>query len=175
VVNSTFFSNYTTWEGGAIANDGPMTVTNCTFSHNTSPFGGAIANSNVLQLQNSIITDSMIGNNCDGFVSVTDGGGNLRWPATDPSCVGSYGDPRLLPLEQNGGPTLTMAIQLGSAAMRLAMANCPATDQRGMPRGLNPGRCDAGAYEWQGRLLFFPAMYHILFDLYPSSSQFQAP
>ncbi len=101
----------------------------------------------------------MIGNSCSGYFDVTDGGGNLRWPATDSTCVGDYGDPRLGPLAENGGPTLTMAIPLGSAAIRLAMANCPAIDQRGMSRALSPGRCDAGAYEWQGQFFFFPSIY----------------
>ena len=159
LTNCTFFGNYTTFNGGAIGNGGPMTVTNCTFESNASKNGGAIDNSNYLLLRNSIIANSEIGNNCVGIFPLTDGGGNLRWPATDDSCVGSFGDPRLAPLADNGGPTLTMALQLGSAAVRLATANCPTADQRGAPRGLSPGSCDAGAYEWQGLFVFFPAVY----------------
>jgi hypothetical protein len=162
LVNSTFFGNYTTWYGGAISNDQTMTVTNCTFSNNASSNGGAIDNSKDFLLQNSIISNSMLGGNCSGLSPITDGGGNLRWPSTDSTCVGTFGDPQLSLLAQNGGPTPTMAIQFGSAAIRLAMANCPAADQRGMPRSSSPGRCDAGAYEWQGYFSYFPNVFRSL-------------
>ena len=104
-------------------------------------------------------------------MKIDDGGGNLRWPPTDNTCVGEFGDPQLEPLEDNGGPTLvdldrsvmTMAIPIGSAAVQLATTNCPATDQRGMPRESLSNRCDAGAYELQsngwGLFVFFPVVY----------------
>jgi hypothetical protein len=58
-------------------------------------------------------------------------------------------DPRLDPagLQDNGGPTKTIALQLGSPAIDAAVAaNCPATDQRGIARPQGPG-CDIGAFE----------------------------
>lgn len=159
LTNSTFVSNYSPFEGGAIANSGELTVTNCSFSYNTSGMGGAIFNRSNLTLRNSIIANSMLSDSCQGWGEIDDGGGNLRWPATDNTCVGDFGDPRLEPLADNGGPTMTMALPMGSAAIQLAMTNCPATDQRGMPRGLRSSRCDAGAYEWQGLFVFLPAVY----------------
>ncbi|GAH01615.1 unnamed protein product, partial [marine sediment metagenome] len=167
LTNSTFVSNYTTFMGGAINNDGKLTVTNCSFSYNTSGMGGgAINTTSNLTLRNSIIANSMWSESCQDWEGGTiyDGGGNLRWPKTDKTCVGDFGDPRLEPLENNGGPTMTMALPIGSAAEQLATTNCPATDQRGMPRGLQSNRCDAGAYEIQrneleGLFVFFPAVF----------------
>jgi hypothetical protein len=161
LTNSTFVSNYSPFEGGAINNDGELTVTNCTFSYNTSNMGGAINNTSNLTLRNSIIANSMWSESCQDREGGTiyDGGGNLRWPKTDKTCVGEFGDPQLEPLADNGGPTMTMALPIGSAAVQLATTNCPATDQRGMPRGLQSNRCDAGAYELQGLFVFFPAVY----------------
>lgn len=163
LTNSTFVSNYSPYAGGAIANSGELTVTNCTFSYNTSNMGGAINNTSnlTLTLRNSIIANSMWSESCQDREGGTiyDGGGNLRWPKTDKTCVGEFGDPQLEPLWNNGGPTMTMALPIGSAAVQLATTNCPATDQRGMPRGLQSNRCDAGAYELQGLFVFLPAVY----------------
>lgn len=58
--------------------------------------------------------------------------------------------PLLCPLAYYGGPTLTMALRVGSPAIDAAnhdIPNLPSTDQRGYPRvnGLSP---DIGAYEF---------------------------
>ena len=160
LTNTTFVSNYTTLGGGAINNGGELTVTNCSFSYNTSKMGGAILNTSDLTLRNSIIANSMWSESCQGWGTIYDGGGNLRWPTTDNTCVGDFGDPQLEPLADNGGATMTMALPIGSAAIQLATTNCPATDQRGMPRSLWSNRCDAGAYEFQGLFVFFPVVYN---------------
>jgi hypothetical protein len=54
-------------------------------------------------------------------------------------------DPLLAPLADNGGPTDTSALLLGSPAID-AGAGCPATDQRGVSRAQGT-TCDAGAFE----------------------------
>lgn len=56
------------------------------------------------------------------------------------------------PLQDNGGPTETAAIGPDSPAYQLEPAgNCPAADQRGVPRPQPAGaaNCNAGAYETQ--------------------------
>jgi hypothetical protein len=56
-------------------------------------------------------------------------------------------DPRLGPLADNGGPTRTHALLLGSPAIDAASTpDCPTTDQRGVlrPQG---AACDIGSYE----------------------------
>ncbi|MDP4529303.1 InlB B-repeat-containing protein [Alkalimonas delamerensis] len=57
-------------------------------------------------------------------------------------------DPLLLPLADNGGPTLTMAFQAGSPALGAGVLNSdtPSVDQRGLPRG---AAIDIGAFQAQ--------------------------
>jgi len=151
VSNSTFHGNVAVESnGGAIANNvGPLTVTNSTFSNNTGYGAGAIYNNDgTVLLQNSIVVNSQLSANCGG--GVTDGGGNLSYP--DTSCFGINQDPLLGPLQDNGGPTFTMAPGPGSPAIDAAVdAICAADpvnnlDQRGIvrPQGLH---CDIGAVE----------------------------
>ena len=57
-------------------------------------------------------------------------------------------DPLLGPLADNGGPTLTHALGVGSPAIDSADAGaCPATDQRGVARPQGAG-CDVGSFEY---------------------------
>jgi hypothetical protein len=142
ITNSTFAGN-SAGGGGALYNagTGTMRVTNSTFAGNTasSTPGGAIHNAGLtILVENSIFA----GNGC---VRATDGGGNLSWPESN--CPGINADPRLGALADNGGPTQTMALGPGSAAIDTALAaSCPATDQRGVARPQGAG-CDIGAYE----------------------------
>ena len=67
----------------------------------------------------------------------------------DTSCPGINADPKLGPLQDNGGPTQTMALGTGGPAIDqvpAADAGCPASDQRGVLRPFGSG-CDIGAYE----------------------------
>jgi hypothetical protein len=59
-------------------------------------------------------------------------------------------NPLLGPLQNNGGPTLTMALAPGSPALNRvsAGAGCPSVDQRGVPRPQGIA-CDIGAFELQ--------------------------
>ena len=68
-------------------------------------------------------------------------------------------DPRLGPLANNGGHTLTMALEPGSPAVDavnfISLVPCPPTDQRGVNRpqdgdGDGVPRCDIGAFERGG-------------------------
>ena len=130
VTNSTFVGNSAV-VGGAIYNltFATIRVTNSTFSANTASEGGpALRNDGLTVLvENSLFAD----NGC--AAGITDGGGNLDWP--DSGCPGVNSDPRLHALADNGGPTPTMALGAGSAAIDAALsAICPAADQRGIVR-----------------------------------------
>jgi CSLREA domain-containing protein len=98
---------------------------------------------NCTRLQGSIVARNA-GANCSG--AITDGGHNLVFG--DATCPGVDADPQLEPLAPNGGPTQTLALGVGSAAIDLVPpgAGCPPTDQRGVARPQGVG-CDAGAYE----------------------------
>jgi hypothetical protein len=64
----------------------------------------------------------------------------------------SFPDPRLGPLTDNGGPTLTMALLPGSPAIDAADTSiAPLTDQRGFPRPAGSG-ADLGAFEYGSML-----------------------
>jgi len=97
---------------------------------------------------NTLLASNAPGGSCN---AVTDLGHNL---SSDATCaftnVGSLNstDPKLGPLADNGGPTLTMALLPGSPAIDGGdTAAAPTTDQRGhlRPVGL---RADIGAYEY---------------------------
>src|ERR1035441_10796245 len=94
-----------------------------------------------MQLQNTIVASSL-GANCAGSTgsAIANGGRDLSYG--DQTCPGRPGNPELGPLKDNGGPTATMAIGAGSAAMDAISARyggCPAADQRGVPRPPGPG------------------------------------
>ncbi len=101
-----------------------------------------------MTLKNTIVANSPTGGNCSG--TITDGGGNLSYP--DTTCPGINADPMLGPLQNNGGPTETMALGPGSAAIDAANdAICAAApvnnlDQRGIARPQG-AHCDIGAVE----------------------------
>ncbi|HTX31172.1 MAG TPA: choice-of-anchor Q domain-containing protein [Solirubrobacteraceae bacterium] len=109
--------------------------------------GGALADFGAgTVLQNTVVASNGA-DNCYG-PNVVNGGHDLSYG--DASCPDSTGvDPELGALEDNGGPTETMALGSGSAAIDAVPAtgaDCPATDQRGALRPAGAA-CDVGAYE----------------------------
>src|SRR5215216_5140616 len=90
------------------------------------------------------------------MVPPIDGGHNLQYP--DANCPGiPVGSPQLGPLQDNGGPTWTMALLPGSAAIdagdNAVCAQAPGNlDQRSIGRpidgnGDSNAICDIGAFE----------------------------
>jgi hypothetical protein len=157
LVDSTVSGNTSTQEGGGISAIAAtsVTVTSTTVAGNSAPVGSGIFGSAALQ-------DTIVANtpatNCS--VTVTSQGHNLDSGA---GC-GFTGagdlrntDPRLGPLQGNGGTTLTQALQAGSPAIGAGGA-CPAadggTDQRGVRRKTP---CDIGAFETSLSLTPSPA------------------
>ncbi len=141
LTNVTFNGNTAMNWGGAIYNVGydgasTPTITNTILWGDESP-GGAPEISNYWAtptISYSIVQGSMAGGAWDTNLG-TDGGGNLDET------------PRLAMLADNGGPTKTVALLVGSWAIDNADAgSCPSTDQRGVARPQGP-TCDIGAYE----------------------------
>lgn len=164
VTNSTFSQNSTTTSGGAIySGGGTVQISNSTFgtSFVSMGGGGTIANAGgAFLIQNSIVSNSANGGNCAG--TITSKGHNLSNDATchfaGPGDLNSK-SARLGTLRNNGGPTQTMALAIGSPALdagnptgcRDFAGTLLKTDQRGSPRpgGGETTGCDMGAYESQ--------------------------
>ena len=138
--------------------------------------GGIRVGTASVTLENTIIANNTAANglgdpagaptagpNVDG--TITSNGHNLLGVATEALGFGGPGDkvganPMLAALANNGGPTETMALQVGSAAIDAGVAAKATADQRGLPRTFNdPGVADAptsdgtdiGAFERQPR------------------------
>lgn len=151
--------------------DTQTTVNNATITGNsaTQQGGGVFAESAAFigfapELANSILAGNTAPSEPDCSGSVASGGYNLVGngmgcfgfsPATHDleGTTGALLDPRLGPLEGNGGPTPTHAILTGSPALDAGNpaapgggSGCETSDQRGTAR---PGgtRCDIGAFE----------------------------
>jgi hypothetical protein len=169
-VHDTTFSGNTSFKGGGgvfNVQTATASILNCTFSGNTDEktglqgedmhLGAGIANFGSLTLRNSLIAHSSHGNNCNGVL--TSGGHNL---SDDISCnLSGPGDqenvdPRTGPLQDNGGPTPSVALLPDSPAVDAGDSTDVSdtdTDQRGLPRIVGDD-IDIGAYELQNNTLW---------------------
>ncbi len=113
-------------------------------------FGGGVyaATTPAMKLTDTLLGTNHLGN-CAG--QVNDAGHNLTFGTAGCPATFLVGDPKLGPLQDNGGPTATIALGAGSAAIDQVPASgaeCPKADQRGVQRPQPAaGACDIGAYE----------------------------
>ena len=176
MVNTTVSANGAAVGAGVANHHFRATLVNDTLADNTvsnSGSGGAVYNEGGdYSLVNTIVAANP-GGNCNDRLgtAVTDGGHTLSYPTDDRSCPASFGrgDPLLGPLDDNGGPTQTMAPALGSAAIDagddtvcaapVAAGGAGGNDERGVvrPQGRH---CDIGAVEVAHgvRLLYEPSL-----------------
>ena len=161
LTNDTITGNSVTGTGGGLYNNGTATLTNCTVSGNTGTDGsGGIYLSGTATLNNTIVagkTDSSSAPSDIGGAGTVSGSNNLIGTGgsgglsngVDGNLVGAA-NPGLAPLGNYGGPTETMAILPGSAAIGAGTAeNGITTDQRGEPRPTS-GAADIGAFDSSG-------------------------
>jgi predicted outer membrane repeat protein len=167
VSNSTLSGNTSNRNGGGILCFGPVTLTNVTITANrANNFGGGLyVDSGTPVLHNTLIAGNFNGatgtirddvygalNSAGDYNLIGDGtrmtglqsgvNGNLVGSAAAPI------DPRLGPLQDNGGPTKTHALLAGSPALITGSpAQLGVADQRGVVRrgGVNIGAYQASA------------------------------
>jgi hypothetical protein len=167
VTGSTFSGNSAA-DGGGISNlFGALTITASTFSGNSASNGGGIYNyqpflpPGTIKIRNTLLAGNSAppGGGPDVFGALASLGHNLigigdggsGYASTD--LVGTSAnpiDPKLGPLQDNGGPTQTMALLPGSPAIGAGALTDMEWDQRGpgYQRSVN-GFTDIGAYEVQ--------------------------
>jgi hypothetical protein len=153
--NTTVSSNSTSGggggRGGGLFNLGTVTLNNATISGNSARDGGGIYNSlgRTLTARNTILAGNSaptardvsgdLGSLGHNLIGNTSGGGGF-----DPTDLLNV-DPRLGPLQDNGGPTQTMALLPGSPALNAGDPSQLGTaDQRGVVRS---GGVNIGAYQ----------------------------
>lgn len=159
ITNTTISGNQAPFlSAGVLATGGArVDILNSTIASNTSgQLGGGILTAGtgtLVTVKNTIVSGNTL-DNCDttqfGGGTISSQGNNI---SSDASCPFTKAtdkqstNPRLGPLQNNGGPTDTRALLAGSPAIDVGTnTGCPATDQRGVrrPQGL---RCDIGAFE----------------------------
>lgn len=164
IVDSTIVGNQAALAGG-IAVVPPLTLDNSTVAFNYS--GGPDGGAGIVITASSTFQSSIVANNnavgsssgadvagAQGAAVVISGANNLVMHAAAGISLPSgtlQSDPLLADfLENNGGPTQTLALNAASPALD-AGNNVAAllTDQRGFPR-VAGARADIGAYELQG-------------------------
>ena len=179
VADCTINGNSAPYRAGGVDNFGTASLTACTISGNSAPVGGGVYNyqgvnpySGHVYAGTVTLNDTIVAGNTDGQGTASDIGGNATsilsgsynligtggsgglTNGTDGNIVlTSLANLDLGPLADNGGPTETMALLPGSAAIRAGTtADYPgtstpiSTDQRGRPLDSAP---DIGAYQTQ--------------------------
>jgi hypothetical protein len=170
ITNSTLFGNSASDGGGAIyqAASGSVVVNNSTVAGNQVGSAGHGGGLDLASVVAAILYDTIVAGNLRGTANddvygvldavnslsnlIGDGTGSNLINGSNGNLVGTHDapiDPLLGPLQDNGGPTWTMALLDGSPALGAGDSDGVSdTDQRSLPRVVN-GRIDIGAFEVQ--------------------------
>jgi hypothetical protein len=171
VENSTISKNTARYAGGGVANDGTVVLRDSTITGNRvtakDGYGGGVDTFGDVTLSRSLISGNKAAAGPEIFVdtgTVTADDHNLFGANGNPGVAGfTPGASDIIPgpgvttakilggLANNGGPTKTHALKLGSPALDavpLLDPACVGTDQRGITRPQGSG-CDIGAFERQ--------------------------
>jgi len=176
LINSTVSANHATTDGGGLywypgVGTGPIYVVNGTIANNVAGTEGGNIHVGGVGVYNASIhvLNTIVGsgspNNCSGTLQSF--GNNLE--NTNTCGLTTAGDkrdvnPKLGPLQDNGGATWTRALLFGSPAIDAGNdPDCPATDQRGVARPIDGNRdgsavCDIGAVEAPPPQVFLPSV-----------------
>lgn len=180
MTNTTVTGNFAAIHAGAIlVESGVANITNSTITNNNTGPGfqnltGGIRNTGIVNLRNTIVASNNPGGslpnldgtfNSLGYNIIGDLGDNLP---LNPTIIPAPGTAdqinvndalvNLGPLQNNGGPTPTRALQAGSIAIDKGHSSGSTTDQRGLTRPCDDGGItnalggdggDVGAFEVQ--------------------------
>ncbi len=164
LTNCTIGGNAPGITGGGVYNTATLTLTDCTISKNLAQYGGGLYNqSGTATLTNTIVANNTISIGVGGPSDISGpakvsgsfnligigGSGGLTNGANGNIVLTTLKDLGLAPLGNYGGPTLTMALLPGSAAIGKGTAvKGITTDQRGVVRP--DGSVDIGAFQDRG-------------------------
>src|SRR5882724_4422272 len=144
--------------GGGISNRGDLQIRSSTIADNSASgdqaygggiygFGSTTTDSSIIALNSAAVGPDFTGPGelrSTGYNIIgNSAGGVINSQPTDQIGI----NPRLGPLGDNGGPTLTHALQPGSPAINRGDPAAPPRDQRGYGRA---GVSDVGAFEFNG-------------------------
>jgi hypothetical protein len=175
ILNNSTVSGNKGGYGGGLFSYSTVVLNNSTITGNTSrAYGGGLYFSNdgvdtiTFTMQNTLVAgNSATGSGPDCMGPISSAGYNLIENGSFCSLSAATGDlvgtatqpinPHLTALQDNGGPTLTYALMIGSPAVDAGNpltpgsqeSACLSTDQRGVPRPQG-SHCDIGAYEAGG-------------------------
>lgn len=165
ITSTTLSGNTASRSGGGIHNaSGAVTIVNSTITANTASRGAGITSRGDQNTRTSVTNTILAGNTgpdvdfVDGFVNpFSSGGHNLVGDGRGSEVFSATGDrsgmmdPRLTPLQDNGGPTPTHAPLVGSLVLGAGSTSL-GVDQRGVSRPQGD-RDDIGAVEADTDLL----------------------
>ncbi len=154
IANSTIAANSATNLGGGIASEGgKLTLTSVTLAGNTAAAGGGIATQGAdFTATNTLVANNNAATGADALGTINSGGNNLFGDSSGVTLLGTSSsdiidvDAGLGMLDDNGGPTQTIALLDASPALNAGVAAGLSIDQRGVarPQGL---AIDIGAFE----------------------------
>ncbi|MBN2050754.1 MAG: hypothetical protein JW760_09945 [Spirochaetales bacterium] len=137
---------------GALHSKGALYIDHCTFAFNRAPnsYAAGIFLASSAVVRNTIVAGNTLG---DMLVELEHPDAEVRvenlWLGIDPAALATFsGDPRLGPLQDNGGYTWTCLLLPGSPAVDAGSPSdgSPPLDQRGFPRPAGKAP-DLGAVE----------------------------
>ncbi len=141
-VNTTLYYSYGGGGGYYRNQQCQLSIGNSTIAGNK---GSGVDNRGILLLKNNLIANNTA--DCNNSAALNLSGINL---IENGACNAQLsGDPKIGPLLDNGGLTMTHAVLAGSPVIDKALkSTCPLTDQRNIKRDLlKTGACDLGAFE----------------------------
>ena len=160
ISSTTVTDNSSSSEGGGIYGglDSGLNIAASTIADNSAADSGFDAGGGVFTYGQTTYGESLFSGNTGGNCSLgayylpdedygynLDDDGTCTYQATDVAGPAGLDPSGLL---DNGGPTPTIALEPGSAAIgSVPLAHCPSTDQRGAPPVPTATACDSGAYD----------------------------